>query len=189
MRIGLLGGTFNPIHNGHLAFAEGAVRKLCLDKVIFIPAYIPPHKRPDRLAYSEDRFKMIELAITGRSEFEISRYEIDKGQITYTVDTVEYFRNSYPKDTEFYFLIGADSLRELDIWKDIGRLSRLCRFVVGDRPGFGRNSKHSWIERIDITPVDVSSSQIRRRIKEGKAISGLLPKAVGDYIIKNNLYK
>lgn len=189
MRIGLLGGTFNPIHNGHLNLAEEAKRTLKLDKIIFIPAYIPPHKGADNLIDAEVRFRMIELAIGGRGDFEILRYEIDKRQICYTIDTVEYLKDSYPEDTEIFFLIGADSLGELDTWKDIEELSKLCRFVVCDRPGFSKILKYPWLERIDITPIDVSSSQIRRRIREGRDITGLLPKAVEDYIRRNSLYK
>lgn len=189
MRVGLLGGTFNPVHNGHLNLAKAAKDRLKLDKVIFIPSYIPPHKKADNLIDAQERLRMIELAIKERADFEISRYEIDKKQISYTIDTVKYLKGSYPEDTEIFFLIGADSSGELKTWKDIDKLSRLCRFVVGDRPGFSRNSEHPWLEKIEITATDVSSSQIRRRIREGKKISGLLPKAVEDYIRTNNLYK
>lgn len=189
MRIGLLGGTFNPIHNGHLKLAEEAHSKLKLDKVIFIPAFLSPFKYAHDLIDAEDRYKMVELVIGGRSDFEISRYEIDKKGISYTIDTVRYFRNSYPEDTKFFFLIGADTVSELKDWRDIEELSMLCRFVVCDRPGFIKDSNYPWLESIDITLTDVSSTEIRRRIREGQEISELLPKAVEDYIRENNLYK
>lgn len=189
MRIGLLGGTFNPIHNGHLKLAEEAHRQLSLDAVMLIPSYMPPHKEADDLLDAQQRLRMIELAISGNINFEIYRYEIDKEEKSYTVDTVEYIRSSCPEDTKIFFLIGADSLVELDTWKDIEKLSKLCHFIVCDRPGFNKDSKYAWVDSIEITPVDVSSSEIRKRIRDGRDISGLLPEVVEDHIRENNLYK
>ena len=104
MRIGLLGGTFNPIHNGHLKLAEEAHRQLSLDAVMLIPSYMPPHKEADDLLDAQQRLRMIELAISGNINFEIYRYEIDKEEKSYTVDTVEYIRSSCPEDTKIFFL-------------------------------------------------------------------------------------
>jgi len=189
MRVGLLGGTFNPIHNGHIVLAEEALRQLSLDKVIFIPTFIPPHKDPTKLIDAQHRLKMIELAIGANPKFEISRCEIERGQKSYSIDTVEYFKKSYPEGTEFFFLIGADNFKKLDKWRDINRLLTLCRFIVADRRGFSEGLKYPGVERIKITPVDISSTEIRRRIKSARPITRLLPKAVEDYIISNNLYK
>lgn len=189
MRIGLLGGTFNPVHNGHLALAEGAMEKLRLDKVIFIPAHISPHKAPDELIAAEERFKMIELAIDKRPNFEISRFEIEKQEKSYSIKTLEYFTDSYPKDTDLFFLIGADSFEGLTTWKDIDKVARLCRFAVCNRPNFSKETKHLDVEKFDIAPVYISSTDIRKRIKNAEPISGLLPQAVEDYIKKSNLYK
>ncbi|MFH1868691.1 MAG: nicotinate-nucleotide adenylyltransferase [Candidatus Omnitrophota bacterium] len=189
MRIGLLGGTFNPIHNVHIALAEGAMKDLALEKVIFIPAHIPPHKTPDKLIDAEDRFKMIELAIGARQGFQILRFEIDSKERSYSIKTLEYLSGSYPKNTEFLFLIGADALAGLNTWKDIDKVKRLCRFAVCSRPNFQKEIKDTSIVSFDISPDHTSSTDIRKRIRNGRQVTGLVPEAVEEYIKNNNLYK
>lgn len=189
MRTGLFGGTFNPIHNGHVSLAQGAKEQLKLDRVIFIPAFIPPHKSSNELADAGDRFRMIELAIAGRPGFEISRFEIEKEAKSYSIETLKYFKASYPEDAEFFFLIGADALKGLSDWKDIDKAFELCKFAVCNRPGFQEDSRYPDIEKIDIADVDISSTQIRKRIKKGESIKGLLPQTVESYIKEKNLYK
>ncbi|NQT90271.1 MAG: nicotinate-nucleotide adenylyltransferase [Candidatus Omnitrophica bacterium] len=189
MRIGILGGSFNPVHSGHLNLAEDARRILDLEKVVFVPAYEPPHKSPDLLIDCEDRFRMLELAVRKNPAFEVSRYEIEKKTKSYTIETIEYLKEFYTADAELFFLIGADSLKELDTWKDVDRLSRLCHFVVCDRPGFSKDTKYPWVEAIEIRPVDISSTQIRKMVKAGEDIGEFVPQAVSDYISKNTLYR
>ena len=189
MRIGLLGGTFNPIHNGHLFFAEQAKRELDLDKIILIPACMPVHKEPEFLADSEDRLRMMEIAIKSKPGFEISRYEVDKKQKCYSIEILTNLSNLYPRDTEFFFLIGSDMLYGLGRWNEIDRLLQLCQFIVCERPGSTADINHDNIERINIESVDISSTEIRRKIKNRENVSGLLPDNVETYIISKNLYK
>jgi len=189
MRIGLFGGTFNPVHNGHIALARTAITKLKLDKVIFIPAYIPVHKDAVGIIDAEDRLRMIELAIEISPGYEISRYEIDKKDKVYTVLTLRHFKNIYPKETEIFFLTGTDSLAELDTWKDLDKIFKLCRFVVFSRPGFSKDNGKQEVEIMDMDEVDISSSQIRERVSKENPIDNLVPVQVANYIDENNLYK
>jgi nicotinate-nucleotide adenylyltransferase len=190
MRIGILGGTFNPIHNGHIKIAQEAYKRLKLDKVIFMPAYIPPHKEASELVNAEDRLKMVEIAITGKEGFGASRYEIDKEGKSYTVETIKYLKKAYPADTEFLFLMGADSLQSFDFWKDKEEMLSLCKFVVFNRRHFAVKAKYAnIINCIDIDPIDISSTDIRKSVKENKTIAELVPGAVAAYIKYKNLYK
>ena len=189
MRIGILGGTFNPVHNGHLAVASEAMKHLHLDKVVFIPAYIPPHKDAAGIIPAADRYRMLQLVTEKKMNYEVCRYEIDKGEISYTVDTLRHLKEEYPKDTDFIFLIGADTLEALDTWKDIDELFHLCRFVAFNRPGYKNDNRYPKFERVVMQPQDASSSKIRKRIKESKPVSGLVPKRIEEYIIEKNLYK
>lgn len=189
MRIGLLGGSFNPVHNGHIAIAKAALKELDLDRVLFIPVYIPPHKGAEGLIDAQGRYRMLELAAEKEPKFEISRYEIDKKQVSYSIDTLRYLKGAYPTGTEFFFLIGSDSLNELDTWKDIEQLKRLCRFAVCHRPGFDTDEGAAGIVKIEMEPFDISSTQIRSYVKEGRPIKGLLPEKVEEYIEGKRLYK
>jgi nicotinate-nucleotide adenylyltransferase len=188
-KIGIFGGTFNPVHNGHLALAKAALKQLSLEKIIFIPTFISPHKDTIELVSPQHRLKMLELAISGTAKFKTSRYELDRNQISYSINTVKYLKRLYPQHTQFFFLIGADTLAEIEKWKDIDTLLKLCKFAVADRQGFGIAKKHGEIETIKMKPVDISSTEIRKRIKAGKSVKGFLPAAVECYIIKNNLYR
>src|SRR5579862_7291363 len=135
LRIGILGGTFNPIHLGHLLIAQDAIEQLRLDRVKFIPSATPPHKSVDKLASEKDRVRMIRLAIRGNARFEVDDIEIKRGGKSYSVDTLMELRQQDPR-AKFYFIIGADSLRELHLWRDVGRLVKLCTFVTVPRPGY-----------------------------------------------------
>ena len=190
MRIGILGGTFNPIHNGHLTIAKEAKEKLELDKVILMPAFIPPHKVTNDIADAQDRFNMATLAVEGLCGFEVSRYEIDKEGASYSVETLKYLKASL-RDAELFFIIGEDSLGELDSWKEINSLFDICRFVVFNRPSYAvaKTRFEEKIQRIEITGVNISSTQIRDKIKTHEDISAFLPKAVAEYIKKRTLYK
>ncbi|MFC1806838.1 nicotinate-nucleotide adenylyltransferase [Candidatus Omnitrophota bacterium] len=189
MRIGLLGGAFNPIHNGHLNIAQGAFTQLILDKVVFIPTFISVHKPTDKLIDPQHRLNMIRLAIEGKPEFEISRFEIDETGPSYAIKTVEYFKNSLSEDADIFFLIGSDSLCELSAWKSIDRLATLCQFVVAHRPGYELKKDRFNVSELNIESLDIASSEIRVKIENGDSVNGLLPQGVEDYIRNKNLYK
>ncbi len=189
MRIGLFGGTFNPVHNGHVTLARVAKTGLKLDKVIFVPAYIPPHKDAALIIDAKDRLCMIELAIGKSAGFEISRYEIDKEKKVYSVETLRHFKDTCPEDTEIFFLAGADSLPELGTWKDVDKIFTLCRFIIFSRPGFSKDNSKLKVETIDMGEVNISSTRIRECIRKNNPIGDMVPKQVADYITENNLYK
>ncbi|MDP3142428.1 MAG: nicotinate-nucleotide adenylyltransferase, partial [Candidatus Omnitrophota bacterium] len=136
MKIGILGGTFNPLHVGHLAIAEAIRDKINLDKVIFVPSYIPPHKSKIKLAAAGMRFKMVKAGIKGNPNFSVSDSEIIRQGKSYSVDTLRYFRKLYRRKAKLYFIIGADSLPELKTWREIRAILKLARFVVVNRPGY-----------------------------------------------------
>ncbi len=189
MRVGLFGGTFNPVHNGHMALATDALFRLKLDKLIFIPAYIPPHKTSAEIADAEERFKMLKIATAGNPAFIVSRYEIDRKDKVYTIETVKHFKDEYPKDTGIFFLAGADSLTYIYSWKDVDELLTLVKFVVFCRPGFTRESHIKGIRVMEMHEVGISSTQVREFIKQGRPISSLVPEKVADYIQKESLYR
>lgn len=188
MKIGILGGTFNPIHIGHLILAEEARDRLKLDKVIFMPVYIPPHKNSSELIKATARYSMCLLAIKNNSHFQVSKLEIEREGKSYSVETLKEIRKQYGKDTELFFLTGSDSLRELFSWKDVNDIFKLSQFVVAERPGYPIEKLPREVKVVLITPIEVSSSLIRERVREGKSIRYLVTDEVRDYIIKNNLY-
>jgi len=200
-RIGILGGTFNPIHLGHLILADEVCKNHHLSKILFMPTYIPPHKYVNDLASPHHRFQMIKAAISGISWFEVSDLEIIREGKSYTIDTIQEILNHYGEDSEIYLIMGADSLNELELWKNIKELSQLCHFVIVNRPGFKTEASARLAEiiggdnildierlRIDISPVDISSTNIRKRVNDGVQIKGLVPECVEAYIKEHNLY-
>lgn len=193
MRIGVYGGTFDPIHQGHLIIAESIREDFNLDKVVFIPAAAPPHKDSPQMTKVGARLKMVELAIADNPYFEISKIEIQRGGISYTVDTVRTLRAYYPSTAELFLLIGADSLIELPTWKTPKELFNLCQVLVLPRPGFEINKAEERFRKkatLAKTPlIEICSTDIRRRVKEGKSIRYLVPPAVGEFIQKEGLYR
>lgn len=187
MKIGILGGTFNPIHIGHLILAEEVREKLGLDKVIFVPAYLPPHKDNSDIAAAGARFAMLELAIKGNRYFSVSDAEIKRDGRSYTIDTVREFKKTYPAD-ELYFITGSDLLKYLDEWKDLGEIIKMVKFIVGTRPGYPLEKIPSYISTVAIRAVDVSAFEIRACIKGNKSFRYLVPEAVYKYIAKKKLY-
>lgn len=188
-RIGILGGTFDPPHNGHLAIAEAAIRKLKLKEIIFIPAKTPPHKSSGRISSQQDRLAMLKLAVGGRERIIISEMEFERQGPSYTVDTLAELKKGNPDD-EFYFLIGADNVSEMESWHQPERIVEMTKVVAAGRPGFSAAGRFSaMIESFDMTPVNISSTLIREKVRSGLSISGLLPPAVEEYILKRNLYK
>jgi nicotinate-nucleotide adenylyltransferase len=189
-KIALFGGTFNPIHYGHLLLAQTAKEYFSLDKVIFIPAGVPPHKRSP-LACAYDRYRMTRLAIEGNKNFSSSPVEIKTKGKSYTYKTIRYFKKKYPKE-EIFFLAGSDLLWEIDTWKGGRKLLDLCPFLVGLRKGFPlRKVDKAILEKVVLFPfleIEISGSIIREKIKKGESIKYFLPEKVERYIKENNLY-
>src|SRR6058998_1545633 len=162
-RIGILGGTFNPIHVGHLLIAQDAMEAARLDRVLFIPSATPPHKPLAGNVSAAHRLRMAKLAIAGDKRFAVDDLEIRRGGKSYSVDTLRELKRRYRR-AEFYFIIGADSLSELHLWKDARRLVKLCRFIAVNRPGYhGRPSRLPGLryQRLDPHPYDIASREIR----------------------------
>ena len=188
MKIGILGGTFNPIHIGHLILAEEAREKLNLDKIIFVPTFLPPHKDNSDIVPARDRLAMVKLAIKGNRYFSVSDIEIKRDGRSYTIDTLKEFKKKYGQD-ELYFIIGSDLLKYLDEWKDLDEINKLVKFVVVTRPGYPLEKIPSYIKTMAIRAVDVSAFEIRKCIKDNKSFGYLVPDSVYSYIINKKLYK
>ncbi|MFB0527805.1 MAG: nicotinate-nucleotide adenylyltransferase [bacterium] len=195
MRIGILGGMFNPIHYGHLVIASEVKNKLNLDKVIFVPAGKAPHKKVKK-ATPDERYQMVSLAIKGNSSFKVSPVEIEKSKImnrpTFTLETIREFVKIYGKRGKIYFIVGLDEMLNISTWKEPEKLLKLCKFVVVTRPGYelGKLNKRiaSKVIMLQVPGLDISASDIRKRIKAGKPIRYLLPQSVEEYIRKKRLY-
>lgn len=187
MKIGIYGGSFNPIHNGHLKVAEWILEKVKLDKIIWVPLYKPYHKEIFELEEPKHRYNMLKLALAGKREYEISTVEIDEKIISYTLDTLLKIKKIYPDD-EFYEIIGGDSAESFHQWKDYKTILENAKVLVYSRRGYEVKIS-SNMELIDAPYLDISSTIIRNRIDEGKSISDLVPEKVEEYIYKNNLYR
>jgi len=196
---GIFGGTFDPIHNGHLNIAYEALNYLGLDKVFFMPSGNPPHKLNTNKADANIRYELIKMAIRYEKHFEVSSYEIDRRELSYTYITVEHFKILEP-ETIWYFISGVDCLMELATWKNIDRIFNSCTLVVFNRPGFNMNDILREKEKnekiygikiifIDLPLLDISSREIKKKIKEGERADYLMPQGVYDTIIKLGLYK
>jgi len=201
-RVGLFGGSFNPIHNGHLIVARAVAERLKLDRVILLPSARPPHKGDRKLLDATYRAEMVRLAIEGEPLFECSDFDLTRNGPSYTIDTVMHFRESLGPQAELHWIIGADSLSELTTWHRVRDLVDACRILTAARPG--------W-DAIDWTPlrailsdaqvaalqagvlptprIDISSTDIRRRVREGRSIRYLVPEPVWSYIDRYALYR
>ena len=194
MRIGILGGVFNPIHYGHLVIAGEAKDKLNLDKVIFVPTGKAPHKKV-KGATPEERYQMVSLAIKGNSSFEVSPIEIEKSKLasrpTFTLETIREFMKIYNK-SKIYFIVGLDEMLKISTWKEPKKLLELCKFVVVTRPGYESSKLDkriaSKVMMLQVPGLEISASDIRKRIKTGRPIRYLLPPSVEEYIRKKRLY-
>jgi nicotinate-nucleotide adenylyltransferase len=188
MKIGILGGTFNPIHLGHLILVEEVRQKIGLTKVIFIPANLPPHKDNGEIISASHRMKMIKLAIKGNPYFFVSDIEIRRGGRSYTIDTIKELRRIYP-GRGLYFIIGSDLFKYLNEWKDLKEIISMVKFIVATRPGYPLDDIPDYMKTIDIRAVDISAFEIRQCIKQGHSFRYLVPEAVRQYIIRERLYK
>lgn len=184
MRTGILGGSFDPIHHGHLILARAAKEELGLDRVLFVPANKSPHKTDTKPATAEDRLDMVRLAIGGEDGFEASDLELRRPAPSYTVDTIRELKKLHPGE-EFVLLIGADNVAEFDTWREPGEIRRLAQVAVLDRAGNSAGGEWPVVRRL----VDISSTDIRARTAAGRSIRYLTPDAVCDYIGTRSLYR
>ncbi|MAT16382.1 MAG: nicotinic acid mononucleotide adenylyltransferase [Planctomyces sp.] len=195
MRLGLLGGTFDPIHLGHLILAE-ACREACqLDEIWFLPTGKPPHKVAAEITPARQRIEMLEMALAGARQFKINDMEVKRGGTTYTVDTLAELREQDP-DRELYFLIGADSLHDFPMWREPERIAELATLLVVNRAGRAMPDLDSIpqkirrsVEVVTIPDIGIASSDLRQRVSEGRSIRYQVPRAVEVYIDQHGLYR
>lgn len=185
-KIGILGGTFDPPHNGHLLIANEVLQALDLAEVWFMPNQEPPHKQMSEGASTDDRVKMLELAIYGHPNFKIETIELERSGRSFTIDTMRLLKNEYP-NVDFYFIIGADMIEYLPKWNKIDELINLVTFVGVNRPDFLEVTPYPVIN-VTVPEMGVSSKLIRTRIKEQKTIRYLVPEPVRMYIEEKKLY-
>jgi nicotinate-nucleotide adenylyltransferase len=197
-RIGVIGGTFDPIHYGHLAAAEEARVKVELEKVIFVVAGLPPHKMDEEVTSVEHRLAMVGLGIASNPYFEISRVDVDRPGPSYTVDTISILQEKSGGEAEFFFVMGLDSLLELPTWHEPQRLIGLCRLIAVSRPGFKVDLARleasvpgisARVEIIDMPEMDISSTDLQRRVREGLPIKYQVPDKVERYIEEHRVYR
>lgn len=214
-RVGLFGGTFDPIHCGHIRAAGEVLERFSLDKVLFIPSFIPPHKERAGIAPARDRLRMVDLACREEPRFAASSIEVDAGEKSYSIITLEKVKRIYP-GAWIFFILGVDAFLEIETWRDHERVLEECLFIVMTRPGYRLDQAdrvlagslgekvhhvsetekigedHFQASRIFFLPIlalDISSTEVRRRIGTGENIKGLVPDAVGDYIRSHHLYR
>ena len=175
MRIGIFGGSFNPVHEGHLCLARAAVSELNLNKIIFVPSFQNPLKQKEELLPPVFRIKLLRTAIKNQPGFSISLYEIKRKSPSFTVDTLKYFKRKFGKCSVLYFLSGADVLKNIKRWKSVDQIFKICRFVVMTRPGYPEMRSPKSVLQVPFEALSLSSSGIRRRLQRGQSIGGLVP--------------
>ena len=218
-QIGILGGSFDPVHMGHIGLAQETQSRFSLDQILFLPVFQSPHKSHIPLASSIHRMAMLRLALKDSIHFSISDMEMRRAEVSYTIDTINRFRLKY-SSSELHLIMGYDNLLDLDLWKDSRKIMKNCHILVASRPGlkafystgkiFGlfngdspyrlgkiKNKTQEFIHRetgkklvvYDISPRDISSSVVRERLVLGKSVDNLLPPEVETYIIEHQIYK
>lgn len=198
-KLAIMGGTFDPIHIGHLMTAEEVRNEFHIDEVIFVPTGHPPHKSSDSVSDSEHRYLMTVLSTIENPHFKVSRIEIDRPGPTYTVDTIKKIKELYGPDIKIYFITGADAVHEILTWERVGELMKICDFVAVTRPGYKRKQLKAKVEELkesfecqvhylEVPALAISSSDIRKRVEEHKPIQYLVTQPVEQYIQKFNLY-
>lgn len=197
-KYGIMGGTFDPIHYGHLVIANEVLNLFNIDKIIFVPTGTPPHKSSKGLTSAYHRYMMTQFATMTHPLFDVSDYEISKDDISYTIDTLQYFYDTYP-NSKFYFITGTDAVLDLATWKDPEGMMRIFTFIAVNRPGYIienldvklrelADRYNGEIYAVNAPQLQISSTDIRKRIASEKPIKYLLPETVEQYIIKNKLY-
>ncbi len=193
MKIGVMGGTFNPIHLAHLISAEQIRQVLALDQVLFIPSARPPHKPPDGIVAPEHRYQMTKIAIADNPYFFVSRIEIDRQGPSYAIQTVRDLQNYYSSDCELTWIIGTDSLIEFKIWKDYDQLLNMCQFIAITRPKYPLSAVPpdiiKRVKTIQIPLMQIAATDIRHYIRSNRSIRYLVPSAVAEYIHQHQLYR
>lgn len=198
-KIGIMGGTFDPIHYGHLVTAEVARHQFQLDQVIFVPSGNPPHKQGQNVTMADERLMLTLLATVSNPNFVVSDWEVEREELSYTWETIKAFNEIYGEDFEFYFITGADAILEIATWKEVNELAKMCNFIAATRPGYKLEHFHkctdlpaSIVEKvhfIEVPALAISSSDIRKRVQDGLPIKYLLPENVEMYIKKHRLYE
>ena len=200
LKIGVMGGTFNPVHYGHLVTAEEASVQFGLDKVIFMPTGWPPHKQNREIISPEDRYLMTVIATASNPHFTVSRLEVDRPGPSYSIDTIKALREIYGQSSEIFFITGADAVWEILTWKEPEKLAELCSFIAATRPGYDlekfkkiqpdqKKVKIPNVYFMEVPALAISSTDIRRRVSEGRPIKYLVPEGVDNYIYKYDFYK
>ena len=198
-KIGIIGGTFDPVHNGHLKAAEIVFEQMDLDELIFIPAYVAPHKVDIETAPSQDRLNMVKLAISNNKNFKCSDIEIKRKGISYTYDTLKSLKETSFAEDELFFVIGMDSFLELNTWKNLLGILSLATLIVATRPGFEEaveeasksisENKNNRIKYLNAPGLGISSTEIRDKIQNNDSLEEALPNSVIKYIKEHGLYK
>jgi nicotinate-nucleotide adenylyltransferase len=201
-RIGVMGGTFDPIHYGHLVTAEEACMQFRLDQVLFVPSGYPPHKEERKNLDPEYRYLMAVIATAADSRFKVSKLEIERPGPSYTIDTIKQLHDVYGKNTQIYFITGADAILEILTWKEPEKVLKEAVFIAATRPGYDldkleqslpeaeklRHATDPRVHVMEIPALAISSTDIRRRVKEGRPIRYLVPDGVCEFIEKNGFY-
>lgn len=213
-RLGLFGGTFNPVHYGHLRSAEEILEEFELEQVVFIPSADPPHKKKEGLLPATLRLKMLHLAIAENPRFSLSEVEMNRPGKSYSIETLTYFRKEVGTQAQLYFILGLDAFKEIATWKEYQGLFELCHFIIMTRPGFEKKFSSDllpvelagefcydegqkglahrsgfFLYPREITALDISATKIRENLRAGRSIRYLLPPAVEAFIYQNRLYQ
>jgi nicotinate-nucleotide adenylyltransferase len=195
-RLGVMGGTFDPIHHGHLVTAEEALGQFRLDTVVFVPTGQPWMKEERKVTSAEHRYLMTVIATSSNPRFTVSRVDIEREGPTYTADTLRALQDEYGRETDLFFVTGADAVREIFQWKDPQEILELAHVIAATRPGYDiarfeaeAPTSHPNISVMDVPALAISSTDIRRRVQEGSSVRYLVPEAVQTYIEKWELYR
>ncbi len=197
-RLGIMGGTFDPIHFGHLVAAEEARVQYQLEHVVFMPTGRYEHKEARQYVSPEERLTMVVIATASNPYFSVSRLEVDRAGPSYTIDTIRAVSEARGTETELYFITGADAVLDVTSWRDYEKLANFCRFIAVTRPGYdlahlraivSRDDKAPQIDTIEVPALAISSTDLRNRVSEGRPIRYLMPDSVANYIHKSGLYR
>lgn len=197
-RLGIMGGTFDPIHFGHLVAAEEARVQYQLEHVVFMPTGRYEHKEARQYVSPEERFTMVVIATASNPYFSVSRLEVDRAGSSYTIDTIRAVSEACGTETELYFITGADAVLDVTSWRDYEKLADFCRFIAVTRPGYdlahlraivSRGENAPQIDTIEVPALAISSTDLRNRVSEGRPIRYLMPDSVANYIHKSGLYR
>jgi nicotinate-nucleotide adenylyltransferase len=191
-RIGIMGGTFDPIHHGHLVAASEVADRFGLDEVVFVPTGQPWQKADEPVSSPEDRYLMTVIATASNPRFQVSRVDIDRGGPTYTVDTLQDLHDEYGPKVQLFFITGADALERILSWKEVDRMFELAHFIGVTRPGFELTDKHlpaDTVSLVQVPAMAISSTDCRARVARGEPVWYLVPDGVVQYIAKRRLYQ